>query len=50
MNQICFDASFTWFERLSVQLLIENQQIPFTVTKLNSVHTGLYTHQPDKKD
>ena len=48
LNKYSCNGSFTYFDRLSFQVQIEKKQTPFSVTKLNTVHTGVFTHQPNK--
>ena len=44
LNQFCKNASLTFFGRLSFQVQIEKKHMPFTVSKLNTVHTGVFTY------
>ena len=48
LNQFFYNASLTYSDRLSFQVEIEKRQWPFTVTKKNTVYTGLFTYQPMK--
>ena len=48
LNQYAFKQSFTYFDRLCFQVAIEEGQFPATVTKVITVHTAAFTHQPDK--
>ena len=50
LNQYACNGSFSYFDRLSFQLQIEKKQTPFTVTNLNTAHTGVFTYQPDECD
>ena len=48
LNQYSYRGSFTYFDTLGFQVEIEKKQTPFTITKLNTVHTGVFTYQPAK--
>ena len=50
LNQNSYNGSFTIFDTLSFQNQIKKKQMPFTVTKLNTVHTGVFTYQPNTYD
>ena len=45
LNQFSYNGSFIYFDRLSFQVEIEEEQTPFTVTKMNTVQTGVLTYQ-----
>ena len=49
LNQYSYNSSFTYFTNLpiSFQAEIERKQNPFTVTKLNTEHRGVFTYQPN---
>ena len=46
-NQFTQNGSFTYFDRLSFHVQNEKKHIPFSVTKLNIVHTGVFVSQPN---
>ena len=50
LNQYTYNGSFTYFDRLSFPVQIQKNQTLFTVTKLNTVHTGVFTYQPNTID
>ena len=50
LNQHFYNGSFTYLDRLSVQAQIEKEQMRVTVTNLNTIHTGVFTYQPNKYD
>ena len=45
-NQFNQEGSFTYFDRRSFHVQKEKKHIPFSVTKLNIVHTGAFVYQP----
>ena len=45
-NQYSYIDSFTLFLRLNFQVQIEKKQTLFNVTKLNTVHNGVFTYKP----
>ena len=47
LNHDSYIGSFTSFDRLSFPVEIEEKLAPFTVTKLNTVHTGVLAYQPN---
>ena len=50
LNQYAYNGSFNDFDRLSFQVQIEKEEMPFTVTNLNTVHIGVFTYQPKHYD
>ena len=44
LKQSFYNGSFKYFGRMGFQVQIEKKQTPFTVTKLNTVHTGVFTY------
>ena len=50
LNQNSNNGSFAYFDKLTFQAQIEKKQTPFTVTKLNTVHAGVFTYQPNNYD
>ena len=42
-NQFNQKGSFTYFDRLSFHVQNEKKHFPFSVTKLNIVHTGVFS-------
>ena len=50
LNQNSYNGFSTHFERMSFQVQTEMKQPPFTVTKKNTVHTGVFTRQPKNYD
>ena len=50
MNQYFYNGSFICFDRLSFQVQNEKNQTPFTLNKLNTVHNGVFTYQPNNCD
>ena len=47
MDQQTFNGSFTYSDILHFQGLLEKEEVHLTVTKLNTVLTGVFTYQPD---
>ena len=45
LNQYSLYGSFTYFNRLRFQVQTEKKQNLFTETRLNTVHTGVFTYQ-----
>ena len=50
LNQYSQNGSFTYFDRLSFQVQINKKQTSFTVTKLNTLHTGVFTYRQKNSD
>ena len=48
-NRNSFKSSFTYFDRLRFQLQIEKKKVPFAVTKMKTVRTGVFIYHPKKK-
>ena len=50
LNQHSYNSSFTYFDTLGFQVQTEKTQTPITVSKLNTVHTGVFNYQPNNYD
>ena len=50
LYQCFYNGFFANSERLSFHVQIEKKQMPFTVIKLNTVHTGVFCYQPNNYD
>ena len=50
INHYSHYSSSYYFDRLSFQVEIEKKQTPFLVTILNTVHTAVFTNQPNSYD
>ena len=50
LNKNSSRSSFIFSDRKRFQNQIEKRQTAFTVTKLNTVPTGVFTNQPNKYD
>ena len=50
LNQKFLNRNVTYFHRMRFQVQIEKKRTPFTVTVLDTVHTGVFTYQPKSYD
>ena len=50
LGQFSPKSSITYFDTLSFQVQIEKKRRLSSVTKFNTVHTGVITYQPSKID
>ena len=50
LNQKFLNRNVTCFHRMRFQIQIEKKRTPFTVTVLDTVHTGVFTYQPKSYD
>ena len=50
LNKFPSNLCFTFFDRVNFHVQNEKKQTPVTVTKLNTVHTGVFIYQPYSRD